>query len=244
VPSGYAIHVGLDRTSSERYGSNAYRPLAGCDAAAAALAKLTMGLGFGSVTLLNDSPCKAHVEAELRTAAAQARDGDLVVFTFAGHGDQVADLDRDEPQDQAFVLYDRYLVDDDVYAILGTFDRGVRVVVVADCCYAGSIITNQLLVRTASRTIPGAPMEHGPFFLRPPVAAEVVLLSACSDTTPTAAPRGQLPHFTERLLRLVTGAEGHPPETYEELACRIGGKARTFALPEGAALRLQTPFAI
>lgn len=248
MPSGYAIHIGLNRTDYNRYGSTRYRPLVGCDAAATALAEMTRNRGFGSVNVL-DVPTlitRERVEAELRSAAARARSGDLVVFTFAGHGDEVDDLDGDEPHDQAFVLHDRYLVDDAVYAILGTFDRGVRVVMVADCCYAGSIITNLSLITAKSAVPDSPPRQHGPFFLRAPVDAEVVLLSACRDTARTAAasdPEG-LPPFTERLLRLVNGSDGSAPTTYEELATRIGGEARLFPMPKEGALRLQMPFTI
>jgi hypothetical protein len=205
MPNGFSLHVGLNRVNTERYPDGRYPRLFGCDLAAAAMAGIAKGKGF-SVTPMWDPANPQDINLEsvrtwfIETAETKAMPGDLVLFTFAGHGDRVRDTDHDEAGDQALVLYDRLLIDDEIYKLLKRFKPDVRVVVVADCCYGGSVI------QVVRRLDPGQtmPEDRGPAFARPKVDAEPLLLSASKDTTRAdGATSGGLPPFTKSLLEVL-----------------------------------------
>ena len=66
---------------------------------------------------------------------------------YSGHGGQVPDKNGDETEDgydETWVLYDRQLVDDELYALWSKFPAGVRVVVLSDSCHSGSAIRETL----------------------------------------------------------------------------------------------------
>ena len=68
--------------------------------------------------------------------------GDFFLCTYSGHGGQVRDKNHEEESDRSdetWVLYDRQLVDDELYALWATFKPGVRVVILSDSCHSGSV---------------------------------------------------------------------------------------------------------
>lgn len=62
---------------------------------------------------------------------------DTIVFFFSGHGDHVADLNRDEQDglDETISLYDGPVTDDELAALLASGDQ--RELVALDSCYSG-----------------------------------------------------------------------------------------------------------
>ena len=64
------------------------------------------------------------------------------MLSYSGHGGQLPDLNNDEPdaQDETWCLYDGELVDDELYAQLGKFSQGVRILVFSDSCHSGTIV--------------------------------------------------------------------------------------------------------
>jgi hypothetical protein len=81
------------------------------------------------------------VTSALDDASGKLDDGDMLVFTYSGHGGQVPDANGDEQDrmDETWVLYDRQLVDDELYSLLGKLKPGVRVAIFSDSCHSGTV---------------------------------------------------------------------------------------------------------
>jgi metacaspase-1 len=78
----------------------------------------------------------------LDDSAKVLRSGDHVVLTYSGHGGQVPDQNGDETEDkkdETWVLYDRQLIDDELYTMLGKFEQDVRILVLSDSCHSGTV---------------------------------------------------------------------------------------------------------
>jgi hypothetical protein len=222
-----------------------YPTLFGCDNAAKAMEEIVAFRGFKDRRLWT-TPQDATLEAVtgwFTDTANKARKGDIVLFTFAGHGDQLRD-GGDEPKDQAIVLYDRLLIDDSIYLLLKKFEPGVRIVFVTDCCYSGTIFT----VASPPDAAPDARPQPRPAFGRPNVRAEALLLSACKDTSRTEAAEDSsgLPPFTRRLKTAFDGAtpRGHFDAGYFGLLKAIDKEAQLFELLNDPTVSRQDPFII
>jgi len=99
--------------------------------------------GFSKREILLDQDATIdRVVDKLKQAAPELKSGDILLFTFAGHGTYLGDEDFDELdlRDETLVLYDFMLIDDvlrrDVWP---RFDPGVRILMVADSCNSGSV---------------------------------------------------------------------------------------------------------
>jgi hypothetical protein len=111
--------------------------------------------------LLTDPEATAQVVLEaISDTAARCQPGDIVMFTFSGHGGQVDDVSGDEPdeQDETWVLYDRMLLDDEIYAALAQFDQGVRIAATSDSCHSGTVFRD---VYTQLTQFPPLAREYG-----------------------------------------------------------------------------------
>jgi len=74
-------------------------------------------------------------------AAEALDDGDILLLTYSGHGGQVPDTngDEDDRMDETWVLYDRQVVDDELYALWAKFRPGVRLAIFSDSCHSGTV---------------------------------------------------------------------------------------------------------
>lgn len=116
--------------------------------------------GFGKdniLTLRNEKATKQAIMQALGNLIQKANEDDVVYIHFSGHGQQVTDLDGDEPDgyDEAWIPYDacqkynpnsyfgqNHIIDDELFDILTTLrakvgDKG-KIVVVSDACHSGS----------------------------------------------------------------------------------------------------------
>ena len=148
----------------------------------------------------------ATVEAVRRTLATAADvlvpDG-LFVLSFAGHGRQIPDEDDDEADgyDEAWVLADGLLVDDELSRALARFPATAQVVVVSDCCYSGGIDDDvpapSPAVRARRITEPPVPPRRR----RRRATTPVVVLAACGeDQTRVITPRSRLSKMIEEIV--------------------------------------------
>jgi hypothetical protein len=141
MPTGEAIHIGLDRVDPSAY-TGWSGALDACENDARAMADITHRLGYRSQLLLTRQATATAVLGLISRAASSLRTGDICVITYAGHGGRFADLSGDEPdhKDETWLLYDREILDDEIHAALSGFAAGVRVVVVSDSCHSGSVV--------------------------------------------------------------------------------------------------------
>jgi metacaspase-1 len=140
APVGLSLHIGVNRINSAHYGTDG--ALAGCEFDAADMEAIAASRRFETEVLLSEQATSTAVTSAIASAASALRPGDIFVLTYAGHGAQVPDLNDDEAQDgkdETWCLYDRMLVDDELWALWGSFARTVRIVVVSDSCHSGSV---------------------------------------------------------------------------------------------------------
>src|SRR5690349_18204302 len=98
-------------------------------------------LGY-SATIMTDSEATADsVIAAIGQASNDLGPQDILFLTYSGHGGQVADEagDEDDGKDETWVLYDRQLVDDELYALWAKFQPGVRIIMLSDSCHSGTM---------------------------------------------------------------------------------------------------------
>jgi hypothetical protein len=138
---GVSIHIGLNTVDPAHYGGWDGR-LKACEFDAKDMAAIAEDKGFETQTLLTKQGTAKAVKDAIARAAGELKEGDILFLTYSGHGGQVPDRNGgDEPdrQDETWVLFDRQLVDDELFALWGRFKRGVRIFVLSDSCHSGSV---------------------------------------------------------------------------------------------------------
>jgi len=145
-----SLHLGLNAVSAAAY-EGWDGPLAACEFDAKDMAAIARGKGIQATVLLTKKATRAATLAALRSAARALKAGDFFFLTYSGHGGQVPDTNRDEPdrKDETWCLFDGQLIDDELYFELSRFAAGVRVLVFSDSCHSGSV--------TRARTPPPPP---------------------------------------------------------------------------------------
>ena len=237
MAKGISIHIGVDRPDSAHF-PDPLEPLLGAVNDANAMHELAAERGFAERHLLLGAQATAkRLEQLIDDAAGTLADGDLLLLTFAGHGgrmprdpapDGLADvLQLDAELDQTWCLHDRELLDDELLDYWRRFARGVRILVVSDSCYSGSIIrlapglpsppvvANQPRERGLPPPMAAAVFQTHEVLYRgiqdglpsprcPKVEASVILLAACEDCEKAldGDPHG---HFTDALLATWNG---------------------------------------
>lgn len=147
MPTGRSLHIGLNRVDAQAYGGWS-GDLKACEFDASDMRDICAARGFTTSQLLTPAATSEAVLAALDEAAAELVAGDVFVVSYSGHGGQMPDTTGDEPDklDETWVLYDRQVLDDELYAKWAAFAEGVRVVVLSDSCHSGSVVKAQLAV--------------------------------------------------------------------------------------------------
>jgi len=211
MAKGMSLHIGVNRVDPNQY--NGFKDsLDGCDNDAAAMADIARQRGFDVATplLLESAATAQNVIDGIKAAAATLNTGDIFMLTFAGHGSQIPTFEQPphEDNDQTWALYDRFLVDNELYALWTTFKAGVRIVVVSDACHNGTVISlvspfmfdgGGAKTMDSSKKVRAIPLDiakeiyesHRGMYdaiqkaaaaaRNQPVYASVLLLSACGD---------------------------------------------------------------
>jgi metacaspase-1 len=160
MATGISIHIGLNRVDPNHY-QGWSGTLRGCENDAHAMEAIARGRRFSTNLLLNEEATADSVKTAIARAAGQLRSGDILLLTYSGHGGQVPDTNGDEPEDiydETWVLYDRQLIDDELYALWGRFESGVRIFMLSDSCHSGSVARDML----ASPLFAGQPATNLP----------------------------------------------------------------------------------
>ncbi len=147
--TGYSLHIGLNQVDPAAY--NGWDgALTGCINDANSMQQLAADAGFQTTQLLDGDATSQAVIGEISLLAQQACDGDICLITYSGHGGQVDDNngDEDDGQDETWVLYDRQVVDDELYQMWSQFAAGVRILVLSDSCHSGTIAKDMMCVDT------------------------------------------------------------------------------------------------
>lgn len=139
--NGYSLHIGLNQVDHTAYGEIASLEAAVNDAHS--WQQFARKKGF-ITRLFTDKRAKvAPVKRAFNKLAKTANPGDLILISYSGHGSEIAnDLPgREVPEafDQTWCLYDRQLLDDELYELFSHFKKGVRITVVSDSCHSGTV---------------------------------------------------------------------------------------------------------
>ena len=140
MPKGIAVNIGLNFVDPSAYnGWNG--ELAGCINDARDMNQIATGLGYAATLLTDAEASAAEVTRVIGQAARQLVSGDICLVTYSGHGSQMTDVTGDEPdgKDETWVLWDRQLLDDELYGLWSSFDAGVRIFVLSDSCHSGTV---------------------------------------------------------------------------------------------------------
>jgi metacaspase-1 len=229
-----SLHIGINRVDSSHYGSELQ--LLGCHNDARDMAQIAASAGYQTTILLDDQATTINVSTWLKGAAKRLERSDWLLITFAGHGGQVADTDGEEADglDETIVLYDRMLLDDELYLLLAGFHAGVKILFISDSCHSGtnyrnpeykSLISSQTMSGYYAHTggafrTPGMSVTQNafdknlnayraatvslPVSARTLVKASVVQLAACQDEQ-YAADGGGNGLFTTKLKQVWNG---------------------------------------
>lgn len=140
MPYGKSIHIGLNFVDPDAYGGWDGQ-LNGCVNDANGLQAVADSLGYESTLITDQDGTSYRVLQELSDAAEELSGGDILWISYSGHGGQVDDANSDEAdaKDETWVLYDREVVDDELYAMWSQFEAGVRILVTSDSCHSGTV---------------------------------------------------------------------------------------------------------
>jgi hypothetical protein len=141
--------IGLNEVDPSHYRDGEGKPWKGtlraCENDARDLAALAQGIGFEiRGPLLTRAATSTEVIDHVRATARELSSGDIFLLTYSGHGGQVTNTNpEDDPEDdrldETWCLYDRELLDDELFALFSEFASGVRIVVLSDSCHSGTV---------------------------------------------------------------------------------------------------------
>ncbi len=140
--TGFSLHIGLNEVDKVHYGGP--QTLFGCHNDAHAMERIAEECGYRDRTVLLDKAATVRaVRDAIARAATELQAGDIFLLTYAGHGAFVPDFsgdEKDDGRDETWCLYDRQMIDDELYEGWRDFREGVRVLVISDSCHSGSIL--------------------------------------------------------------------------------------------------------
>lgn len=140
MAKGISIHIGLNYINPRHYGCRGQLPF--CKNDANVLADIAVKEGFKlQDKLINEKATSTNLLNALNKASTSLEPGDILLVTYSGHGSVFPDLNGDEDDrfDETWVLYDRMLVDDELYYAWSKFAPGVRILLISDSCYSGTV---------------------------------------------------------------------------------------------------------
>jgi hypothetical protein len=141
MAKGISIHVGVNAVNPQHYRNVPILKAAEHDAKA--MAELAGAAGFQvRAPLLGEKATVEAVTGKIKEAIAELDRGDILLITYSGHGGQMRDTDEDDEGefDETWCLYDRQLIDDELYELWTLAGEGTRILVVSDSCYSGTVI--------------------------------------------------------------------------------------------------------
>jgi hypothetical protein len=140
LPQGISIHVGLNQVDPDHY-QGWDGKLVACEFDANDMEKLAADKGFETQKLLTKKATSKAVTSAIEDAGGKLEGGDILLLSYSGHGGQVPDAnsDEDDRMDETWVLFDRQVVDDELYALWAKFKPGVRIAIFSDSCHSGTV---------------------------------------------------------------------------------------------------------
>jgi hypothetical protein len=161
--------------------------LQGCVNDANDWAALLSSFGFAITLMLDSQATRQNIKTVLSGLITSAGEGDVIVFTYSGHGTQVTDFNSDEGDvyDEAIYVYDGTIIDDDLRAIINTINPKATLIVISDSCFSGTV-TRFISEGAKARFMPVENISTGRLirqrFLLPEAGMPEILIGGCSDS--------------------------------------------------------------
>lgn len=146
MAKGLSLHIGLNYVDPNAY--NGWDgELAGCINDANDMQSIANSAGFQTAVFTDDEATASSVVSKISDAASRLDDGDIFLLTYSGHGGQVPDESGTESdnQNETWVLWDRQLLDNELYRLWSRFKKGVRIFVSSDSCHSGTMVRLMLM---------------------------------------------------------------------------------------------------
>ncbi|MFZ5431361.1 MAG: caspase family protein [Bacteroidota bacterium] len=137
---GLSVHIGLNEVDKTKY-IGKYKTLRNAENDCEYYYQLAISNGFTAVKLAGKEATSENLLEHLEEMATKLNADDLLFISYSGHGTRVKDLNNDEEDgyDEALVLYDRLFIDDEFQLCWGKFKKGVRIFMITDSCFNGSV---------------------------------------------------------------------------------------------------------
>jgi hypothetical protein len=138
---GYSLHLGLNSVDPIHYGGWDGK-LNACENDAKDMAAIAKALRYAqTILLLTRDATSTRFISEMLKLTKTLKAGDILFLSYSGHGGQIPDeaSDEDDKYDETWCLYDRQVIDDEIFRLLGRFEAGVRIVVLSDSCHSGTV---------------------------------------------------------------------------------------------------------
>jgi subtilisin family serine protease len=210
-----SLHIGIDKVDPNYYKDSTVPELFGCVNDMTNMRELADELKFNSRVLANADATRANILRQIEMLGKLLDPGGILLITYAGHGAPIPDSDQDEDdrQDESWVTYDGFLIDDELNNCLAKVPVGKRVLLISDSCHSQTVSrvaarigrvrcipkerVRQIL-RANNQTVAQLRAAVGPK-LQP--TAFIKLLSACRDKQFAKELNGA-GVFTNRLLEV------------------------------------------
>lgn len=192
----YALHIGLNQVDPDHYDGWDGK-LDACVNDSEFYKSLSEKAEFDKIIILqNDVATSDAVIENLTSFAGDLEGGDLLFFTYSGHGSQVRDINNDESDDEfdeTWCLFNRQLIDDELFEAFKAFNNGVKIFMVSDSCHSGSVSRAQHVLKprrapadVSQRTILKNKAVYMPILTRSGatrdvMGAQVLQFSGCQD---------------------------------------------------------------
>jgi metacaspase-1 len=143
--------------------------------------------GFETSLLLDSQATRQNIKTALHDLLGSAVEGDVVVFTYSGHGTQYIEFGGDEGDayDEALSVHDGRILDDELRVIINQVDPRVTLIVISDSCFSGSV-TRLVPENTKPRFMPADGIADYRVvrqrFLLPETGMPELLITGCSDS--------------------------------------------------------------
>ncbi|HYG39771.1 MAG TPA: caspase family protein [Cytophagales bacterium] len=141
MSKGISLHIGLNYVNPDAY--NGWDgALAGCINDANSMQAIAMSQGFQTEKLIDSQATSSQVVAKICQMSQQLQSGDIFLLTYSGHGGQLPDQTgtEEDGMDETWVLWDRELLDNELYCLWSRFASGVRIFVSSDSCHSGTVV--------------------------------------------------------------------------------------------------------
>ncbi len=142
--AAYSVHIAVDEVDANAYKfavSGLNSPIHNAEA----MEQLALCFGVAAQNRSRyhgKAATKSAIIGKFSELAKACKKGDFIFVSYSGHGSQVEDLDNAEEDgwDEALILFDDNLVDDELCHCWRMFEEGVKIFLLADACHSGTLL--------------------------------------------------------------------------------------------------------